>query len=669
MKNTFLFRFFSFPVFLFFLTAALYAQNTAGGHRGNITALIHKGNSVISSDEDGFIVIWDIGQRAASVRFQLTTYRIQTVAAHPVRDEICVVETGGVGNYRVSAWNYALKQRLFSVFSKEPVVFINYSAGGNFIIASGLNGPLSLLDSSTGQIISSPNIPPGNVSFGITGRAERNMLIYQSEHQDYSQRAGYTGQILYVDFETGSVTGRFQAPGNMSNPVILGNNRFLAGIRADDLLLVDAASGEIFDTVANIGRNALLCPADDGFYCLRQRGSTSSLYRYAVDTSGKLIVRQEQTLSFGSDGPADLIAHNGSVVFASSTGNVLLLAQQNRIIPMKYTFQRRVTEIAAGNSSLAFLTEDGSLGFIPLDYRLIQRSASFTVTQKDGYSRITALSLSGEDRFILWQSDNTQLAPQLINLNQYTNGDSLDFLAGRFPLLSISAFNNKLLALDTGGNVTIRTTDNLSSASIFSEADFTFSSVRTIDGTLINDEYFILCRSVINNNSPFLLVNYRTSETVPVSYPAQAGITVYAGLSGNVYAGAVERDSDGIKTTVLRLPQISSASVRNGAARVFEYRGEATHLSIAESQGNIAIACGSEGAQILANETINMERTEGLPVKLSGYEWFFLSLDSEGNIAWHDSTTGKLLAVFRLYENRWTLSSGREISGRLNQRP
>jgi hypothetical protein len=58
-----------------------------------------------------------------------------------------------------------------------------------------------------------------------------------------------------------------------------------------------------------------------------------------------------------------------------------------------------------------------------------------------------------------------------------------------------------------------------------------------------------------------------------------------------------------------------------------------------------------------------MERTNGLPVKLFGYDRFFISLDSEGNIAWHDNRTGRLLAVFSLNENRWTLSTTREISG------
>ena len=659
-----------FYLLLVFSIASLNAVDAQTGHRGSITALLHKGNTVISAGEDGFIVIWNVSQRTASSRFQLTTYRIQSVVSHPQKDEICIIESGGLNNYRISAWNYSLKRRLFSVFSAQPVGFINYSGGGNFIIASGLNGDtLSMLDSVTGRIISTADIPAGNVSFAMTGRSERNVLIYQSEHDEYPARAGYSGQILYYDIDSHAVTGSFQAPGNLSNPVIFGNNRFLAGINSDGLLLVDAASGETFDTIANMNRNVLLCPVDDGFYSLRQSGTTAALNRYSIDRNGKLVSSQQLSLSLSSADSVSAIAHNGSVVFASSQGNVLFLDRQNRLIASDHNFQTRITEIAGGEETIAFLTENGDLGFIPLDYRLIQRSASYTMTQKRGYTKITPVSISGEDRFILWQTDNTRDAPQLLGMNQQANQRELDFLRGRFPMLSISVLNNRILTLDTGGNIAIRSTESLSSSASSSRADFTFSFVGAIDSSLINNEYFVVSRSAINNNSPFLFVNIRTSETVPVSYPAQAGLTVFSGSLGNVYAEAVERDNNGIKTTVVSLPPVSSAGARTGSAvRIFEYRGEASHLSIAESNRNLAVACGSEGAVIFAdNNNINMERTNGLPVKLLGYERFFLSLDSEGNVAWHDNRTGLLLAVFNLNGNRWTLSGERVISGEFSR--
>jgi hypothetical protein len=135
---------------------------------------------------------------------------------------------------------------------------------------------------------------------------------------------------------------------------------------------------------------------------------------------------------------------------------------------------------------------------------------------------------------------------------------------------------------------------------------------------------------------------------------------IYTGKSGKIYAETVERDKDRYNTTVVDLSNTSTP------VKIFEYSGEATHLSIAESSEQLAIVCGSLGAFIYDEEITCFERTKGLPVKLLGSDDFFVSLDSEGNIAWHDNRDGKILAVFSLYKDRWVLVSATEISGRFS---
>jgi len=668
MKNTFSFKLFTVSVTIFFFAVPLYTQDI-GGHRGGITALIHKGDEVISCGDDGFIVTWNIEQRAASRRFQLTTNKIETLVSHPQKDEICIVEAGGSNNYRISAWNYTQKQKLFSVRSAEPVTFINYSAKGSFIIAGGLNGNvLTLLDSETGSIVDIPDIPAGSIAFAATGRSERNMLLYQGEQEnDLSFESSFIsseheGQILYLDLDSGSVISHFQAPGNLSNPVIFNNNSFIAGINSDGLLLVDAASGAIFDSIENMDRDALLYPSNNELYCLSRENGETVLFRFSVNANRKLVTRQELPLSFDTD-TVTSFAFNGSAVFASSRqGGLFLIGPRSTITPMTHNFQTRITEIAAGKENIAVLTEDGDLCFIPLDYRLLKRNQNITLVKKDGYGRITHFTAADEDRFMLWQSVNTRYAVQIVTADQ--ESASANFLTGRFPLRAISSLddgngNGKLLVLDTAGNLSVYNTDKLSSG-----ADFTFSSAGTVDAAFVNNEYIVLCRSAINNNSPFLFINFKTGETVPVFYDVRTALTVTAGKSGNVYVEAAERDGDGYKTAVIRLPLDRGSA----PAKIFEYPQEAVHLSIAESAGRLAIACDSEGAFFIADEIINFERTNALPEKLLGRDGFFLSLDGEGNIAWHDSN-GKILAVFSLLADQWTLQSDRKISGRLSRQP
>jgi WD40 repeat protein len=657
--------FYFFLLFPFFAVQS-FAADITSGHRGKITALLNIGENIISTGEDGFIVIWNTGQRAAVERFQLTTDRIEALAIHPLRKEICITETDGIGSYRISAWNYTLKKKLFSVNSTESVTYINYSAGGSFIIAAGFDGAsLTLLNSETGEIVSVPEISHGSVALAVTGRAEQNMMLYQANYKNYLDNEftylQHEGQILYLELESGSVSNRFPAPENLLNPFLFGNNRFIAGINSRGLLIVNAVTGEILDSAENIQRDALLCASDDGFYCLSRTNNSFVLYHYTVDRNGKLVMRRQISLPFDTANQIHQLAYNKNVILASAQG-LLLLDGQNRIIPMTTGKQTRITEIAAGEKTAALLTEDGDLFFLPLDYNLIKNNVTLNIKNNGSFTRITPippLSEKNTDRFLLWQTDNTKSIPQIAYSNHSINDLNLNFMVGRFPLRSISTGYGNILTLDYAGNLSVYNLEKLSA-----KADFSYTSPGANDAVFINNQYIVLSRSTANNNSPFLFINYKTGETVRVPYNIQTGLTVYAGNSGNIYAESIEQEENKIKTVILGL------SLTNVPVRIFEYQGEATNLSIVESSKIPAIACDNEGAFIIGEKIIYFERTSGLPIKLLGCEKIFISLDSEGNISWHDNRDGKILAVFSLYPDQWKMmkkTDNREISGKFSR--
>jgi hypothetical protein len=660
-----------FIFFLLFISFPLFCFDIAGGHKGKVTALIHDGNTVISAGEDGFIVIWSVSQKAAMEKFQLTTNTVKSMVKHPEKDEICVIESGDTGSSRISVWNYKVKERLFSVQTGEAASFINYSAGGKYIITADFKGTyFIMLDSANGKTISQINIPSGGVTFGITGKTEQNIFLYQGKNEDFE------GQILYLDLVSRSVIGRFKAPADISNPVIFGNNRFFAGINSNGLLLTDAASGLLLDNIQDIERGALLFPLNDGFYCLSRKNNI--LYRFSVDRAGKIVSNQKLSILPEKDEFVSAFAVNGTAVFACESGNLYMAAltadRQIKPAQMSHNFQERITEIAANSVSVAFLTENGGLCFLPLDYKLIRDNNKFSLEKTGAFTRITAIApfsnlrnaadpnilrqsdntriIPKADPYILWQSDNTRIMPKIVYSDFITDELNLKFMINRHPLRSISSRNNNILVLDSSGLLSVY---NLKNTPV--KASFTFSSVGVIDAGFVNDNYLLLCRSVINGSSPFLFVNYFTGETVPVPLPAQAGILTYTGNSGNIYAASVLRNTDSVKTVISALTANKSVN-----EKLFEYPGEAANLTIAESAGRTAIAAGGDGAKVYAEKASNFDRTAGLPVKLLGCKDFFLSLDSEGNISWHN-TNGKLLAVFRIYKDRWVMEKGSETLG------
>jgi len=147
------------------------------------------------------------------------------------------------------------------------------------------------------------------------------------------------------------------------------------------------------------------------------------------------------------------------------------------------------------------------------------------------------------------------------------------------------------------------------------------------------------------------------------------GVRVYMGSSGAIYGAVVNQSAGNTQTSIIQLNSSNPAQ----SERLIEYNGEDAVFTMAESGGNLASTLGSNGATIYrssrptnrsqnsVNEIIPVERSQGLPVKIiDGRRWFII-LDGDGGIAWHDNRTGELKAVFRLYPNLWILESNGQI--------
>jgi hypothetical protein len=241
----------------------------------------------------------------------------------------------------------------------------------------------------------------------------------------------------------------------------------------------------------------------------------------------------------------------------------------------------------------------------------------------------------------------------------------LDKLSFRFPLRSVSILKNKILFLDSVGSLRIINRDT-------GELSFSYSSIGSQDASFIDEENIIIGRSAVSGNTPFLKVNIATGETVPLAYPADIGARVYRGSGGGIYGAAVVRNGTDPQTSMVAL----NASNPSQSRPLMEYSGEDTLFSVAEAGGVLASNLGGGQAAIYRTRGNTgessairlMERSPGLTRKiLDGGRWFIL-LDTEGNLAWHDPGTGRIAAVLKFYENEWTLErDGNLIRGRLTK--
>ncbi|MDR1047895.1 MAG: hypothetical protein LBL64_08970, partial [Treponema sp.] len=508
-----------------------------------------------------------------------------------------------------------------------------YSAGGNFLIAVRAgNAGLMFIHPETGEILLSPQNLSGNISLAATGRSERSILVYTT-----------SGSLSYWDLTEGTETGSFQAPSNLVNTLIFGNNRYLAGFDASSLVLVDLVSGAVLARERGERRGILISPSSTAgageFYSLdTERGILS---RFNLNTSGRLEIRERQVLPSNEKFSSALVLNNRSLVLGSAGGEIWLVSSNSPPNILKTNSQVSISEIAVSGDSLAFLSGNG-MGTIPLDYRDLGGGMEFTLETAVPYTRISGMDGGKKGSFLLWQGENNRDQPVIRDPDGAER--KFDMLSLRQPLLAAASRGGYILFLDSGGTGRIFSDDT--------EQIFSFSSAGAMDADFVSEDSVILGRSAVSGNSPFLLINFKTGETVPLQYPASVGGRVYSGASGSIYGAAFSENGGQRGSSIVHL----NLSNPRESVPLAEYEGEDPFFSIWETDAIPASTLGGDGASIYTeNGVIPFEYSGGIPRSITGGKGCFVALDSDGGIYWHDSRTGKLLAVFRLYTEEWLL--------------
>lgn len=640
-----------FLILLLFTVMRVQAQRApdtglSGGHRGPVTVLLYdEQGQILSAGEDGFLTTWDIRRGALSDRFQLSPYGILSMVLRPGKTQITLIESDGLGLYRISAWDYGTKEKLFTLRFRDPVSYVNYSGGGNFLIAarSGRTGVV-FIHPETGEILSSPGDLTGSVTFAATGKSERTMISYQS-----------SGVLSYWDLESGREIRRFTAPVQMTSPLLFGNNRFFGGIDAGELVVLDAVSGTPLIRERGLSPKVLFSAGSSSpeFLCLGSENDIPLLYHLEISGGGRLEIKNRRRIPPVIDTVTGAAVAGEEAVLGTAGGKVWTLNQNGNPRSMAARDQRRIREAAASRSVLAFLDGENSLAFLPRDYTRLRANEAVRIERDGVYTHIAADPGNGGDlpeRFLLWQTNNTRTFPALKTAAGYPRKDAggdiiLDKLPLRFPVVSAALLGEEALFLDAIGNITVLSAET-------GNVIFSFSSISSLDVAFLDAGNIIVGRSAISGNTPFLAVNILTGETLPIAYPSSIGAKVYHGPSGTIYGAVIDQEPGNPKTAIIRInPSNPSLS-----ARLVEYQGEDAFVGIAESRETMASTLGGDGAAIYGPEGMRpFERGPGLPVRLIEGGDCFIVLDDDGNISWHDPQSGRLLALFRLYEKEWVL--------------
>ena len=648
----------------------MFASDTmSAGHIGPVSAVLNRGNTVISAGEDGFLEIWSnvVSGSLAVERFQVSAYRIIAMAGRPDRNEVSLVETDGRGLFRVSAWNYRERRNLFRREFRNPIAHISYSMGGSFVMVGGAGAMgLVFLNAANGNTMPSPTGLGGTVALAVTGRTERNMMLYLS-----------SGVISYRDLDSGVETNRFNAPANLSSPVLFGNNRFIAGLSPQGLTVVDAVSGNVVARDPSAPASSLLSSTNDSLYVLI---NSLELRRQTIDQSGNLATLASFTVRVAAQAVTTMYASDGGITLGTSGGDIVIVGSGGQAQTLAVGTRTRIADATISGETIAFVAENGTWGFIPLDYTELSNGGTIPGGQGGGnYNRVTPF-VPGDGstgQFVFWQNRNVQTHPTIRSANPGTiHTPGLVEVSLRAPLRSVVSLAGKAMFMDSIGNISVV------SPLVQDANPFSFSSVGLMDATFVDTNRLILGRSAVVGNTPFMLLDIVTGETVPLPHPAQAGVILQRGKSGEVYAVTVSPQAGGSVTSILQLDPANMA----GSRQLVYFQGEHTQFSFAQTPGGIATTVGGEigtihplagsspaptarvarrtGARTATANTVqSLDRTPGFPYRLIEGGRHVISLDRDGNLAWHDGQSGRLLAIFRLQADGWTLQTQQRVIG------
>ena len=618
------------------LTGEVFAP---GPHNGAVNVLIldAKGQ-LLSAGADGFLEIWDIPGKTALERFELSPYAISSMALRPDKTQVAVVDHDATGMYRISVWDYAAKKKLFTQSFRDPIAYINYSASGNILIAAWGNSGVMFIQAESGEIIQAPEIS-GAVTLALTGRSERSMIAYQP-----------SGVISYWDLNSGLEMQRFNAPAQLRSPILFGNNRFLGGIDQNGLVILDAVSGTTLFRERLAAQSGILLPVShESVECvyLALNSYSSTVYHFAISSEGQLETKKRAPIPLGFTSITSALIIADGAALGTADGNVWLGSQTGTTTILNTKRQLKLNELAVSASALGFLSNERYMGFIPLDYKRLVNNMSLQLEEKVPYTAIAGDTGRFGECFILWQSANTRSAP-LIRLmgegNVYISESSVETLP-RASLIEAVLYGDKALFLDSVGNITVVSVTN-------GDILFSFSVIGALDAAFLNDSAILIGRSAVSGDTPFLEIDIVTGETVPIAYPSAVGLKVYGGASGTLYGAALGQNASGLSTILVQL-DINSPEL---SPKLFEASGENTAFDIVETDSIAASNLGAEGAYYYATSgALPFERSSGFPTRLVDGGAYFVSVDADGSIAWYEPASGKLLALFRLYEDSWLL--------------
>ena len=626
----------SFILISLFLTLAVWSQAhlSTQAHQDAVNKVVEtKEGAIFSAGKDGFLIRWT--EDGMGEHYQITELDIPMIAVHPNGNDIAVYETDGFSIHRVSIWNWPSLRRKFVKTYTNNILSLNFTGKGTYLAVgtATVNG-MEFLNPSTGRTVSKIKEATGIVSMFYGSASEKSAVLYSP-----------TGSLTYYNMTNGSRKERFTTETQLEQGTLLNNNMFFAGVKNNQIYIIDALSGK---TSARISARSpiLLCDGGTILYYVETDGRSYTLkaIETKVTEEGSTVANPSTLYNLSGINTANTITSGfysrGKVFLGSKAGNIFSVALEQtenagKVAVVTENMYDKIYDIASISNDFYFLTKD-TIFLSSYDTGQID-----TVAQISGFTNIIPYG----NNVLLW-SRGTRKAVVLLDLQTKT---TKNLFTPKNYIENLRLFGNKLVYIEGSTTVGLYDMDINSNSELYTGTGI--QDVVLYHG----DELYVAKSASSIPRSPLISVNTVTKETVmlPLDGSVAFSLSLDQENNSNVIYGiqATSQGSNSQTTIFAFYPE------RKTSTAIMKVAGEDVNAFLTLYGSTIYTNIGK--SQIRSYDTkqrreVQLNRSASMPLKLARSGNRIAVLNRDGSISWYNAGNGAVLADWYMTtEKQW----------------
>ena len=444
----------------------------------------------------------------------------------------------------------------------------------------------------------------------------------------------------------GSRKERFTTETQLEQVTLFSNNMFCAGVKNNQIYIIDALSGKTSARIAARSPILLSDGTSPTLYYVETDGRNYTLK--AIETKiteeGSAIGNPSILYNLSGINAANTITcgfyNQGKIILGSQAGNIFSVAlgqaeNAGKVVVVTENMYDKIYDIASIGNDFYFLTKD-TIFLSSYDTGQID-----TVAQINGFTNIIPYG----NNVVLW-SRGTKKAVVLLDLQTKT---TKNLFTPKNYIENLRLFGNKLVYIE--GSTTVNLYDMETNS--YSEL-YTGTGIQ--DVVLYHgDELYVAKSASSNPRSPLISVNTVTKETVmlPVDGSVAFSLSLDQENGSNVIYG-IQASSQGnnSQTTIF-----SFYPERKTSSAIMKVAGEDVNAFLTMYGSTIYTNIGK--SQIRSYDTklrkeVQLNRSASLPLKLARSGNRIAVLNRDGSISWYNAGNGTVLADWYMTtEKQW----------------